>query len=142
METAKRPGGIGDSGLERVLVISRDWHVRALIAAQLQGDLGCRVDSADDLRAALERLIMRASVVVIDWRDLETSPDLWSRFRVALRDAPMLVLASHLDKEQLYRLKIDSARILFRPFTVAEVAARAHEFLMETRTDGATYRRN
>ncbi len=116
----------------RVLVISRDWNVRALIAAQLQHEFGCPVDSADSLRGALERLILRAAVVVIDWRDLETPPALWSIFRAALRDARLLVLASPLEADRLQQLKIDSTSILFRPFTIAEIAARTHEFLTET----------
>ncbi len=133
---------IRDFGLIRALVISKDWNVRALIAAQLRHDIGCQVDSADDLRAGLERLVYRADVVVIDWRDLELTAELWAKFSVARRNAPALVLASHLEVERLRQLCIDSSSILFRPFTIGEVAARTRELLMETRTYGRAYRRN
>ncbi len=130
------------SSTSRVLVISKDWNVRAAIAAQLQHEIGCQVESAHDLAGALERLIIRAAAVVIDWRDLETSPALWARFRAALRDAPMLVLASHWEAEHLRQLEIESTRILFLPFSIGEIAERTLEFLRETGGYGRTDRRN
>jgi hypothetical protein len=124
--------------IPRVIILARDWNERALIAAQLQEEVLCRVESAGDLEDGLALLILRAALVILDWSDQEISADLWSKFLAAARGAPILILARQLDREELARLLIDPASILFRPFTVGDIVRRACEWLEETPNHGRT----
>lgn len=122
--------------IKRVVILVRDWNERALVAAQLQEEIPCRVESGTDLEEGLALLILRAALIIVDWSGQEISPELWSRFRAAARGAPILILARQLDREELARLLIDPAHILFRPFTVGDVVRRAREWLEETPKHG------
>ncbi len=122
--------------IKRVVIVARDLNERALIAAQLQEETPCRVESAADLEDGLALLILRAALIIVDWSDQEIAPDLWSKFRAAARGAPILLLARQLNREELARLGIDPANVLFRPFTVGDVVRRAREWLEETPKHG------
>jgi DNA-binding response OmpR family regulator len=129
-----------DSGwqIERVVIIAQNWNERALIAAQLQEESVCRVESAGDLEVGLAQLILRAALIILDWSDQNVTSELWSKFQAAARGAPILVLARRIDHEELEKLGVNSASVLFRPLTVGQVVQRAREALKEARSYDGT----
>ncbi len=127
--------------IERVVIIAQDWNERALIAAQLQEESFCRVESAGNLEDGLAHLVLRAGLLILDWSNQKVTSELWSKFQVAARGAPVLVLARKFDREELEKLGVSPAGVLFRPLTVGQVVQRARESLKEARsfdgTDGS-----
>lgn len=128
-------------GQPRIVIVVQDWNARALIAAQLQEEIPCRVEAVASLLEGLALLIRRAALVILDWSDQEIYAERWARFRVAARDARILILASHLQEAELKRLGIPEAEVLVRPFTVGQVVTRARQMLKEvSRHDGTNHR--
>lgn len=113
----------------RVVVLVADRSERALIGAQLEESLQVRVDGAESIRDALAHLLLRAALVIVDSTGQEIGGEEWSRLRASVRGAPILVLARNIDKLQLEQYGIQPTQVLFRPFTVGEVVARAREFI-------------
>jgi DNA-binding response OmpR family regulator len=113
--------------MKRVLIIGQNAVERALIAAQLQEETPCAVESAATIRDALARLVIRPALVILDWSAL--AEDAQTGFRAAARGAPMLLLASRDDGESLERAGVDLRCVIFRPFTVGDVVVRARELL-------------
>ncbi len=114
---------------ERIILIAQDRNERALVASQLQEELDCQVDGAASVEDAIALLIVRATLIVLDWSDQSISPEIWSGFRAAARGAPILVLARRLASQEFSKFGIDAAHILFRPFTVGDVVRHACELM-------------
>jgi DNA-binding response OmpR family regulator len=116
--------------MKRIILVATDANERALIAAQLQEELPCTVASAADAEEARALLTLRADLVIVDWRGLD-APDV-ERLRAAARGARLLVLASRVDHARM----APRDRVLYRPFTIGQVVARARKILEEKSEDG------
>ena len=113
--------------MKRVVLVATDANERALIAAQLQEELACAVASAANADGALTLLVVRAALVIVDLRGLDG--ERWEKLRAAARGSPLLVLASRAGSA-VVALRED-ARVMYRPFTIGDVVARAREMLEE-----------
>lgn len=121
---------MNENDRERVVIVSGDLTERALIAAQLQQDVGCRVEGVENMRDALAALVLTSALVIVDLSKVAGEFEL-SKFRAAARGVPVLVLASRADGERIKEFESDPARVLFRPFTVGDVVERAGRILAE-----------
>lgn len=119
----------------RIVIVGADLTERALIAAELQEEEQCRIESTESIQDALAFLILRASLVVMDWSGLDFPSRDWPRLQAGARGAPILVLAGSVDRAQIEQLGIPPTRVLFRPLTVGQVVARARELLLEGEGD-------
>lgn len=115
--------------MKRVIIASQNLNERALVAAQLQSEIGCHVDTCATLQQVLGLLVLRAALVIIDWSNLEIAASEWSKIQMNLRGARLIVLASHVDEKQMIESGIDFKLVMFRPFTVGEVVKQARELL-------------
>ncbi len=115
--------------MKRMIMASQNLNERALIAAQLQSETTCHIDTCATLREVLGLLVLRAALVIIDWANVEMTESEWSKIQTNLRGARLLVLASHIDEKQMIELGVDFKSVMFRPFTIGEMVQRACELL-------------
>lgn len=116
-------------GRPRVILVSGNLTERALIAAQLQAEVPCKVEGAATIRDALALLVTRAALVILDWSGLQPSVAEWSRLVAGARGAPVLVIAGNADREQIDELAVKPTRVLCRPLTVGDVVSQALQLL-------------
>ncbi len=121
----------------RIVIIVGSRIERALIASQLQEEVQCEVASAATFEEGLAQLVIRASLIILDWSNLDTGAGQWEKTRRAARGAPILVLAGSAELRQIQSLSIKASQLLVRPFTVGEVVNRARDLM---RGEGANGR--
>jgi DNA-binding response OmpR family regulator len=117
--------------VNEIILIVREWKMRALITAQLSEE-GYQVMALRIIEEAvmlLGRAMVRPRLIILDTTDQSLKEPVLADLRALAGDAPILVCTGPFDLAQFDFEEVGLTNLLVRPFTVGDVVKAVREVI-------------
>jgi DNA-binding NtrC family response regulator len=124
--------------MQTVLIISKDWKFRTLLAAQLQEE-GCQTFSVEDIQDAFQALKAHQAhthIIILDTLQIDLDPAVLDSLHLQSGDIPLLICAGAADS-------VDRSKpfccFLQRPISISGIVEQAKKILHLDKPDSFLY---
>jgi DNA-binding response OmpR family regulator len=124
-----------------ILLVAADWQLRALVRAQLLEE-GYGVKALPSLDLALAHVLRTGELprlTILDAQGIHIEAQDLARLQQLTGQAPLILCGGALSRAELSREDLPPARLMLRPFRVADLVAEVRRVLACPK-DGATGR--